>query len=55
MLTYVTKKDGKRRKKFDVTHIYDAIRAAIRDSKEKITEDELDGLVEKVVDIISGN
>lgn len=55
MLTYVTKKDGKRRKKFDVTHIYDAIRAAIRDSKEKITEDELDGLVEKVVDIISAN
>lgn len=55
MLTYVTKKDGKRRKKFDVSHIYDAIRAAFRDSKEKITEEGLDELVGKVVDTISAN
>lgn len=55
MLTYVTKKDGKRRKKFDVNHIYDAIRAAFRDSKEKITEEGLDELVGKVVDTISAN
>lgn len=55
MLTYVTKKDGKRRKKFDVSHIYDAIRAALRDSKESMAEDELDVLVEKVVDLISAN
>ncbi|MBR2306038.1 MAG: hypothetical protein IKA48_02400 [Fibrobacter sp.] len=55
MLTYVTKKDGKRRKKFDVSHIYDAIKAAFGDSKEKISEDELDELVGKVVDTISAN
>ena len=55
MLTYVTKKDGKRRKKFEVSHIYDAIRAAFRDSKEKISEDQLDELVGKVVDTISAN
>ena len=55
MLTYVTKKDGKRRKKFEVSHIYDAIRAAFRDSKEKITEEGLDELVGKVVDTISAN
>lgn len=55
MLTYVTKKDGKRRKKFDVSHIYDAIRAAFGDSKEKITEEGLDELVGKVVDTISAN
>lgn len=55
MLTYVTKKDGKRRKKFDVSHIYDAIKAAFGDSKEKITEEELDELVGKVVDTISAN
>jgi ribonucleoside-triphosphate reductase len=55
MLTYVTKKDGKRRKKFDVSHIYDAIKAAFGDSKEKISEEELDELVGKVVDTISAN
>ena len=55
MLTYVTKKDGKRRKKFDVSHIYDAIKAAFGDSKEKISEEELDELVGKVVDTISVN
>lgn len=55
MLTYVTKKDGKRRKKFDSTHIYDAIRSACKDSKEKITEEQLDELVGKVVDTISAN
>ena len=55
MLTYVTKKDGKRRKKFEASHIYDAIRAAFRDSKEKITEEGLDELVGKVVDTISAN
>jgi len=55
MLTYVTKKDGKRRKKFEVSHIYDAIKAACKDSKEKITEDNLDELVGKVVDTISAN
>lgn len=55
MLTYVTKKDGKRRKKFDVSHIYDAIKAAFGDSKEKISEEDLDELVGKVVDTISAN
>ena len=58
MLTYVVKKDGKRRKKFDMSHIYDAIKSAFRDSKDKgskerITEEGLDELVGKVVDTIS--
>lgn len=54
MLTYVTKKD-KRRKNFDQKHIYDAIRAAFKDSKEKYTDEQLDELVGKVVDTISAN
>lgn len=58
MLTYVAKKDGKRRKKFDMSHIYDAIKSAFRDSKDKgskerITEEGLDELVGKGVDTIS--
>ena len=55
MLTYVTKKVDKRRKKFDVSHIYDAIRAAFGDAKEKVSDETLDELVGKVVDTISAN
>ena len=54
MLTYVTKRD-KRRKKFDSKHIYDAIAAAFRDSKEKCTEESLDSLVGTVVDALGEN
>ena len=54
MLTYVTKRD-KRRRNFNPKHIYDAITAAFKDSKEKYTEDELDTLVSTVVDTISAN
>lgn len=55
MLTYVMKKDRKRRKKFDATHIYDAMKAAFNDTKEKCSEEQLDELVGKVVDIVSAN
>lgn len=54
MLTYVTKRD-KRRRNFNPKHIYDAITAAFRDSKEKYTEEDLDNLVSTVVDSISAN
>jgi len=54
MLTYVTKRD-KRRRNFNPKHIYDAITAAFRDSKEKYTDEDLDTLVSTVVDTISGN
>jgi ribonucleoside-triphosphate reductase len=54
MLTYVTKRD-KRRRNFNPKHIYDAITAAFRDSKERYTEEDLDNLVSAVVDSISAN
>lgn len=54
MLTYVTKRD-KRRKKFDSKHIYDAITASFRDSKERCTEEDLDSLVGTVVDVLAEN
>lgn len=54
MLLHVTKRD-KRRRKFDPKHIYDAITAAFKDSKEKYTEEDLDSLVSTVIDSISTN
>lgn len=54
MLLHVTKRD-KRSRKFDPKHIYDAITAAFKDSREKYTEDDLDSLVSTVVDTISAN
>lgn len=54
MILHVTKRD-KRSRKFDPKHIYDAITAAFKDSKEKYTEDDLDSLVGTVVDTISAN
>lgn len=53
MITQVVKRDGKRRKKFDQKHIYDAIEAAFKDCKAPYTDDTLDNLVSEVVDKIS--
>ena len=57
MLTHVIKRD-KRKRKFDIKHIYDAIEAAFKDAKTKdvkvsYSDDLLDKLVSDVVDVLS--
>lgn len=57
MLTHVIKRD-KRKRKFDIKHIYAAIEAAFKDAKLKDVkikyDDELlDKLVSDVVDVLS--
>lgn len=49
MILKVTKRDDRKRK-FDPKHIYDAIEAAFKASKEKYTDELLDTLVGTVVD-----
>lgn len=52
MVTYITKRDGRRRK-FSITKISSAIEAAFKESEETYTEQDIDRLVELVVDAIS--
>lgn len=52
MVTYITKRDGRRRK-FSITKISSAIEAAFKSSNEVFTEGDIDVLVETVIDAIS--
>lgn len=52
MVTYITKRDGRRRK-FSITKISSAIEAAFKSSNETYAEADIDALVETVVDAIS--
>ena len=45
MVTYITKRDGRRRK-FSITKISSAIEAAFKESEETYTEQDIDRLVE---------
>lgn len=52
MVTYITKRDGRRRK-FSITKIASAIEAAFKSSNENYAEADIDALVEIVIDAIS--
>lgn len=52
MVTYITKRDGRRRK-FSITKIASAIEAAFKSSNENYAETDIDALVETVIDAIS--
>ena len=52
MISNVTKRDGRKRK-FNISKVYNAIEAAFKATKEEYTEDTMDKLVDAVVEEIS--
>lgn len=54
MISNVTKRDGRKRK-FNISKVYNAIEAAFKAAEEKYTEEVIDKLVDSVVDELSVN